>query len=146
MTQLFDPDLISPYLTSTLPPNYVIRPLRSDDYAKGFLSTLAQLTDVGQPTAETFAERFSYFRQHAHEYFTIVIEDVKNARVVAAGTVFIERKFIRNNGLVGHIEDIVVLDSCRGMRFGWFIIEQLKYIGASVGCYKGTTSVDILNE
>ena len=136
MSLLFSEKLISPQLSSTLPAGYVLRPLSSGDYARGFLDTLSQLTEVGSPTEESFLARFAYFQSHADTYFTIVIHDTGKDRVVAAGTVFIERKFIRNNGLVGHVEDIVVLDSCRGLRFGWYIIEQLKFIAASVGCYK----------
>ncbi len=37
---------------------------------------------------------------------------------MAAGTVLFERKFIRSCGIVGHIEDVVVDSSCRGMRLG----------------------------
>ena len=48
----------------------------------------------------------------------------------------IERKFIHENGLVGHIEDIVVHKEYRKMNFGLFIIEQLTYLGQVNGCYK----------
>ena len=37
---------------------------------------------------------------------------------MGAATAFFERKFIRSCGLVGHIEDVVVDSSCRGMRLG----------------------------
>ena len=37
---------------------------------------------------------------------------------MAAGTAFLERKFIRSCGVVAHIEDVVVDSSCRGLRLG----------------------------
>lgn len=97
---LFSTALISSSVTSSLPAGFCLRPLSADDYRKGFLATLAQLTEVGSPSQEKFTERFEYFKKHNHEYFTIVIEDEKLETIVAAGTVFIERKFIRDNGLV----------------------------------------------
>jgi glucosamine-phosphate N-acetyltransferase len=111
-------------------------PLELGDYEKGFIEALSHLTEVGTHTKQTFYERFSYLQRHNHEYFTIVIEDTKRQKIVAAGTIFVERKFIRGNGLVGHIEDIVVHKDARGLQFGRYIIEALKTIGANVGCYK----------
>ena len=34
--------------------------------------------------------------------------------IVAAGTLFVEQKFIHNAGLAGHIEDVVVTSRMRG--------------------------------
>ncbi len=39
-------------------------------------------------------------------------------RIVAAGTLLLERKFIRGCGTAGHIEDVVVDSTCRGQRLG----------------------------
>lgn len=47
-----------------------------------------------------------------------------------------ERKYVHENGLVGHIEDIVVHKEYRKLNFGRYIIDQLKHIGEQVGCYK----------
>ncbi|RKO94881.1 hypothetical protein CAUPRSCDRAFT_1903, partial [Caulochytrium protostelioides] len=66
----------------------------------------------------------------------IVIEHVAKRHIVAAGTIFVERKFVHANGLVGHIEDIVSHREARGLHLGQSIIEQLKHIGAQTGCYK----------
>ena len=64
------------------------------------------------------SDRFDYFRRHNHEYFTVVIDDLKKGRIAAAGTVMIERKFIHEAGLVGHIEDIVSHPNYRGKNMG----------------------------
>ncbi|KAJ3211084.1 hypothetical protein HDU67_004792 [Dinochytrium kinnereticum] len=65
-----------------------------------------------------------------------VVEDLKNQKIVGAGTILVERKFVHNNGLVGHIEDIVTAESARGLNLGRLIIETLKHIGKVTGCYK----------
>ncbi|KAG0221639.1 Glucosamine-phosphate N-acetyltransferase-like protein [Mortierella sp. GBA43] len=157
---LFDPELIPESQQEALPSGYVIRPLcRTDNQVRSntsFLKTLEVLTQVGEISEEAFRERFQYLQDHNDQYFTIVIEDMNvpatlagsatsstpnlvtpgRGKIVAAGTVVIERKFIRNLGLVGHIEDIAVAGDQQGKKLGLRIIETLKAIGESQGCYK----------
>ena len=52
------------------------------------------------------------------------------------GTVFIERKFLRGLGAVGHIEDIAVDKSQQGKKLGLRIIQALTAISENSGCYK----------
>ncbi|KAL2911511.1 Glucosamine-phosphate N-acetyltransferase-like protein [Polyrhizophydium stewartii] len=136
MDGLFSPDYISPEVQRALKTGFVVRPLHPSDYEKGFLEVLGMLTSVGKMSKERFMERYSYLKAHNHEYFTIVIEDTAKSRIVGAGTIMVERKFVHNNGLVGHIEDIVTHSDYRGLKLGFFVIETLKYIGKKTGCYK----------
>ncbi|RKO92480.1 acyl-CoA N-acyltransferase [Blyttiomyces helicus] len=133
---LFSPSLISPEVKASLKPGFVVRPLAPSDYEKGFLEALSQLTTVGKLSKADFLDRYNYLKAHNYEYFTIVIEDVPKEKIVAAGTILVERKFVHGNGLVGHIEDIVTSSEYRGMNLGKLIIETLKYIGKQTGCYK----------
>ena len=73
---------------------------------------------------EDFLKRFEYLLKHNDQYFTIVIEDVKKQIVVGAGTIFVERKFVHHNGLVGHIEDIVTHSEYRGFNLGRLVVNQ----------------------
>ncbi|KAF9350462.1 Glucosamine-phosphate N-acetyltransferase-like protein [Mortierella sp. NVP85] len=157
---LFDPALIPDELQENLPSGYVVRPLcRTDNQVRSntsFLKTLEVLTTVGEISEEAFRERFQYLQDHNDQYFTIVIEDMNvpatsaasatsstpylvtpgRGKIVAAGTVVVERKFIRGLGLVGHIEDIAVAGDQQGKKLGLRIIETLKAIGQRQGCYK----------
>ncbi|EYU17479.1 hypothetical protein MIMGU_mgv1a016916mg [Erythranthe guttata] len=65
-----------------------------------------------------------------------VIEDKDLGKIVATGSVFIEKKFIRNCGKVGHVEDVVVDSSVRGKKLGKKVIEFLSDYARGVGCYK----------
>ena len=49
---------------------------------------------------------------------------------------FIEKKFIRNCGKVGHIEDVIVDSNVRGMQLGKKIVEFLTDHACLMGCYK----------
>ncbi|KAJ3096324.1 Glucosamine-phosphate N-acetyltransferase-like protein [Phlyctochytrium planicorne] len=136
---LFSQSLISADVLKGLAPGYIIRPLAPTDYEKGFLETLGALTSVGSISKGDFLERYAYLKARNDQYFTIgnlVVEDLKKERIVGAGTILVERKFVHNNGLVGHIEDIVTAESARGLNLGRLIIETLKHIGKVTGCYK----------
>ncbi|KAJ3235611.1 Glucosamine-phosphate N-acetyltransferase-like protein [Chytriomyces hyalinus] len=103
---LFSPSLISPQVTKSLKQEYTIRPLEKGDYGKG----------KGE--------------------IAPFVEDIAKSRVIGAGSVVVERKFVHGCGLVGHIEDIVTAESARGLNLGRLIIETLKEIGRQTGCYK----------
>ncbi|GJJ69882.1 glucosamine-phosphate N-acetyltransferase [Entomortierella parvispora] len=156
---LFDPALIPAALQEKLPSGYVIRPLsRTDNQIRSntsFLKTLQVLTTVGSISDQAFQDRFTYLKQHSDQYYTIVIEDMNvsstspptpsatpllvtpgRGKIVGAGTVLVERKFIHELGLVGHIEDIAVSADQQGKKLGQRIIETLMAIGEQVGCYK----------
>jgi glucosamine-phosphate N-acetyltransferase len=75
----------------------------------------------------------------------IVILD-STSKIVACGTLLIERKFIHNCGTLGHVEDIVVATEQRGTGLGKLLIEQLKYLALKHGCYKITLDCDAKNE
>ncbi|KAI3471936.1 hypothetical protein Pfo_028624 [Paulownia fortunei] len=65
-----------------------------------------------------------------------VSKDNNSGKIVATGSVFIEKKFIRNCGKVGHIEDVVVDSSVRGKHLGKKIIGFLSDHARAMGCYK----------
>ena len=69
-------------------------------------------------------------------YKIIVIEDVRKEKIIGAGSLFVEKKFIRDLGVCGHIEDIVVDKTYRGKNLGKRIIELLKVLGQVNNCYK----------
>lgn len=70
------------------------------------------------------------------DHLICVIEDNKSGKIIATGSLFIEKKFIRSCSKVGHIEDVVV-DSCvRGKQLGKKIIGFLSDHARAMGCYK----------
>ncbi|KAF9988357.1 Glucosamine-phosphate N-acetyltransferase-like protein [Modicella reniformis] len=133
---LFSSSLISPQVQAQLPEGYLMRPLEVADYHKGFYDCLAGLTVVGKVSEQTFQQTFEAMFRCQSVYHIVVIEDIRQSRIVATGTLIVEQKFLRGCGKAGHIEDIVVHDSQRGKKFGIRLIDQLKYIGTQVGCYK----------
>lgn len=74
-------------------------------------------------------------KQRGDCFFPHVLVDAEG-RIAAAGTLFIERKFIRNCGSVGHVEDIVVCGKYRGRNFGRLLLQKLIDLARDKECYK----------
>ncbi|CAB4389028.1 glucosamine 6-phosphate N-acetyltransferase [Rhizophagus irregularis] len=141
---LFSTDLISPEVQASLPKGYTLRPLSIDDYELGFFEVLSVFEDIGNLSKDQFLERFNYMRARNDEYFIIVIISPEN-RIVGTGTIFVERKFIFNAGLVGHIEDVAIDKNHQGKHFGSSIVQALKYIGIKTGCIKAILDCSVEN-
>lgn len=94
-SHLFSPSLISASVHADLPDGFAIRPLATDDYAKGFYECLGALTWVGvgdrpRPTEPEFRRRFDEMAAAAGTYFFAVVEH--RGRVVGTGCLVVERK------------------------------------------------------
>jgi len=75
----------------------------------------------------------------------LVITDDKE-KVVGTGAVIVERKFIHELGMVGHIEDIAVAKDQQGKKLGLRIIQALDHVAKEVGCYKTILDCSEANE
>jgi glucosamine-phosphate N-acetyltransferase len=53
------------------------------------------------------------------------LADLDKKQIIATATLVVELKFIRGCGKCGHIEDVVVDSSYRGLRLGLRVIEAL---------------------
>jgi glucosamine-phosphate N-acetyltransferase len=133
---LFSADLISPELKSQLHPDVHVRPLASTDYRRGHLDVLSILTVVSDPGEAAWTAQFNALRSSGQTYYTVVIIDKPTDKIIGVGTVFIERKFLRGLGSVGHIEDIAVDKNQQGKKLGLRVIQALTYISENSGCYK----------
>jgi len=132
---LFHPSLIPQSVINDLPIGYSMRPITASDYERGVLEVLKVLTTVGDIPKEDFEAQFNYWHKHNDTYFTVVILNEFD-RVVAVGSVIVEKKLIHKLGSVGHIEDIAVARTEQGKKLGLRLIHALTDIGRSQGAYK----------
>ncbi|KAI1185996.1 glucosamine 6-phosphate N-acetyltransferase [Nemania serpens] len=142
---LFSSDLVAPDVAAALPQGYIARSLRLGDYDAGFLDCLRVLTTVGDISMEAFAERYNWMLSQ-DTYYVLVIEDTSTGKVVGTGNLLVERKFIHNLGLVGHIEDIAVAKDQQGKKLGLRLIQALDFIAEKIGCYKTILDCSEANE
>ncbi|KAI9033306.1 glucosamine 6-phosphate N-acetyltransferase [Hyaloraphidium curvatum] len=129
----FSADLLS---VPSLPPEFRARPLLSGDYARGHLQLLAQLTTVGNVSEDMWRDRFAFLRTHNDIFFTVIIEEIASRRVVGAGSLLLDGKFVHGCSKVGHIEDVVVDGSMRGKNLGTILVQTLTELGRAQGAYK----------
>jgi len=103
------------------------------------LSVLTQAPDVG---AEAWAAQFQAMRSEPATYYIVVVVSRETDQIVASGGVFVERKFLRGLGRVGHIEDIAVSREMQGKKLGLRMIQVLTQIADDMGCYKTILDCD----
>lgn len=136
---LYDAGLLPQQLLSNLPAGLSLRPLAASDYARGHLELLTHLTaapDVGQPAWSNRFEEIKRINTVQLTYLPVVIVEDHSDRIVGQATVFLERKFLRNAGLCGHIEDVVVDPRMQGKKLGLKLIEVLTALSEDLGAYK----------
>lgn len=122
---------------------YVLRDLEEEDYGRGFIRCLNELTEPVDITEEQFRRQFSMISNG--DYRVIVAYSGEEDRIVGSGTLLIERKFIRGCAMKGHIEDVVVLGEKRGLGIGREIVKRLIELSKAAGCYKTALVCDVKN-
>lgn len=116
----------------------VVRPLSKQDYDRGFLQLLSQLTSVGDISRDAWEARFEEMKAAKDTYFIIVIEDTTLNKIVGASTLVIEKKFIHGCGSVGRVEDVVVSNEYRGRQLGKLVVGMMQPLAKKFNCYKVT--------
>jgi glucosamine-phosphate N-acetyltransferase len=115
-----------------------IRPLAKQDYDKGFIQILGELTKVGDISRDAWEARFDEMKSCKDTYFIIVIEDVNLGKIIGAATLVVEKKFIHECGKVGRVEDVVVSNEYRGRQLGKLAVGIMQPLAKKLGCYKVT--------
>lgn len=111
--------------------------MASTDYERGHLAVLSVLTQAPDVGAEAWATQFHSMRNSKPTaYYILVVVSRETDQIVGTGGIFIEQKFLRGLGRVGHIEDIAVAREMQGKKLGLRIIQALTHVSETVGCYK----------
>lgn len=113
----------------------ITRELVPEDLERGFLDLLSQLTEVGEVDRKDVLKRYEELEREGNRRIVVVLDE-QMGRVLATGTAFLEKKFIRNCGCVAHIEDVVVDRNTRGKHLGKLIVDDLLEYARLHGCYK----------
>jgi GNAT superfamily N-acetyltransferase len=133
---LFDPAKIPMSMRESLPDDYHVRPLASDDFLRAHFALLSTLSPSPALAPSVYAALFRALKACHDTYFIVVLVERASDQVVASGTVVKERKFIRGGGVAAHIEDIVVGPSAQGRGLGQKLVVGLRDLATDLGCYK----------
>jgi glucosamine-phosphate N-acetyltransferase len=109
----------------------IIRKITKTDYEqyKTMINEFRETTF----TEEQFTDTLSYLNPHSEIW---IIE--RDDDIISTGTIIYEKKFIHNNSLLGHIEDICVKQKYRKFGLGKIIVKYLMNLAKERGCYKVT--------
>ena len=103
-----------------------------EEIKNNYISLLSNLSIVSDiPTTD-----FKKYIDDIYNNGIIYVSIINNTKIIAAGTIFLEQKIIRNGKKVGHIEDIVVHPDYRGFGLSTIIINKLTMYGFDNNCYK----------
>ena len=106
----------------------IIRELKKEDIHNGLLETYKEVWSIDEITDRTFEEWKN------NDNYMIVVEN--EGQIIGSATLHVQKKFIRNGGLAGLIEDVVVRNEFRGNNLGSQLIQKLIEKGKEIGCYK----------
>jgi len=141
---MFDAGFIDQSIKDSLPSSYVLRPLSSDDYSKGFFENFKPLAGTGDVAEDRFRELFQWMKAKSDIFYNIVIEH--EGRIVANAMLIVEQKFIWNLGKCGHIEEVSVSTAHQGKGLGKVVIQALDSVARNVGCLKNILNCSDENE
>ncbi|OWZ75844.1 glucosamine 6-phosphate N-acetyltransferase [Cryptococcus neoformans Tu401-1] len=133
---LFDAELLPTSMRENLPNDINVRPLASTDLLRQHFELLSNLRPSPALAPSLYQAIFTHFKSCPLTYYTVVMVDTKNDRLVASGTLIVERKHINGGGAAGHLEDIVVAEEMRGKKLGMTLVTGLRDLAVSLGCYK----------
>lgn len=112
---------------------YKIRNIDINDYYKGYLELLSELTTTPSIDFKKWEERITIIKNNNYHNIFVIENDGK---IIASITLIIELKIIRNLANVGHIEDVVVSRQYRGLGIGDILINYCKKYSKDKNCYK----------
>ena len=97
--------------------NFVCRPLQSDDFSRGFISLLQQLTSVGSVGESDFKRRFQLLKKCQGTYYhTVIVDTEKSDQIIASASLVVEKKFIHDCANVSSIlrnYGLLIIANCK---------------------------------
>ena len=110
---------------------FKVRKLQVNDLERGFLETLANLTEVSL-TPETAKEISSKLDSNS---FVFVAED-GNGMIVGTAMLIVTQRFIHHGGKVGYVEDVATRHGFERKGIGSALILAVTEEARKQGCYK----------
>ena len=110
-----------------------IRKIKEEDFKKGFLKTLSNLSQINL-TSEKGEEIYKKYIKN-NPVYSIFVAELEN-EIVGAITLLIEQKFIHQGGKVGHIEDVAVKKGFERRGIGSSLVKRAVAEAENQNCYK----------
>lgn len=119
-----------------------IRELNVNDF-DSYLPLLLQMEKyfgsdtISPPQEGKFKEYLNKRKENINLHLTIIAIEISTQKIIGTGTFWVEQKFLRNLGKVGHFDDIFVHEDFRNKKVGTKILDTLVRIALNEeNCYK----------
>jgi len=106
----------------------IIRDFKRDDPTCELLEVLKEVWSVDEISELTLDNWFK------NDNYMVIAEF--DCKIIGSATLHLQQKIIRNGGIAGCIEDVVVKQSYRGNNIGTQLIQELIKKAENLGCYK----------
>ena len=106
----------------------VIRDFEKKDSIEDLLEILKEVWSLNEISESTLDR---WFKNNNH----MVVAEL-DGKIIGSATLHLQQKIIRNGGIAGFIEDVVVKESHRGNNIGTQLIQELIKKAENFGCYK----------
>ena len=114
---------------------FIIRELKKEDINQNLFKTLKNLKPENLNKDVNMAKKiFSEIKKNPHHKIFVALSE--NNEILGLTTLLIERKFIRNFGKQGHLEDVVVRKGYESKGIGSELVKKATDMAESLGCYK----------
>lgn len=130
-----DEDLSSAEILESLSEIDEVRPLRYDDYEKGYLQLLSTSCPVSDLSYTEFILRLTQIHQNRNHSIW-VIEDIHVTKIIACATLLIEPKIGFGCGKRACIQDFVIHPEYAKYGFGVKMMKFLRKKAKSEDCYE----------
>ena len=107
----------------------IIRQFKPEDIHKGLLETYKEVWFINEITEETLNNWLS------NDNYMVVAENDEGT-IVGTCTLHLQKKFIRDGGISGLIEDVAVRESLRGQNIGSMLVQKAIELAKDKNCYK----------
>ena len=109
----------------------IIRQLEEEDLEKGYLEIF---DNERKPVS--IVEAKEIFKKIKSSQSQKIFIGIINSEIVGSITLIIEPKFIRNGGLIGHIEDVEIKKNFQRKGLGKKLLRKVLEFAENQGCYK----------
>lgn len=107
----------------------IIREFKKTDINSGLLETLQEvwsITEISENTINNFLSNDNY----------LYVAETDDGKVIGSATLHIQKKIIRNGGIAGFVEDVVVRKEYRNNNIGSMLIKKIIERSKELNCYK----------
>ena len=107
----------------------IIREFKKSDINSGLLETLQEvwsITEISESTINNFLSNDNY----------LYVVEAEDGKVIGSATLHIQKKIIRDGGIAGFVEDVVVREEYRNNNIGSMLIQKIIEKSKELNCYK----------